>query len=159
MTTEKRPAETEHDMRKSVVVLAATILIAAAAAFTTPAAATEVKEAVTLCDNNPNCKSGTPDSTGAMLLNVKTSKGTTYIDCPPKGDCHILRHDPKGNVTDVVSGLETRATGRGGPGVGKASGDNPRSRRGSGTVLTRGVEGEPPASASTEPKDTATAPK
>jgi hypothetical protein len=182
MTNEKRPAETERDqhlttpsefqnggptttrsrgqwgenpMRKSVVLLAAITLIAAAAAFTTPAAATEVQEVVKLCDNNPNCKYGPPDSTGAMLLNVTTSKGTTYIDCPPKGDCHILRRAPGGNVTDVVSGLETRG---GGPGRGPRAGSSPKGYDWR-PLSSRGIEVEPPASAPTGQEEKATAPK
>ena len=113
MTTATRPAQTERGMRKSVVLLAAITLFAAAAAFTTPAAATEVKEAVKLCDNNPNCKSGPPDSTGVRFLNVRTSEGTTYkgityIACPPEGDCRVLMFDPEGIVTDEIGGVESR---------------------------------------------------
>jgi hypothetical protein len=193
MTTENRPAETDRDqqlttrvelksggptttrsrgqwgkdpLRKSVVLLVATMLIAAVAAFTTPAAATEVKEAVKLCDQNPNCKSALPDSTGVRFFNVKTSEKMTFIACPPEGDCRVLMFDPEGDVTNEIGGVDSRAlncapycrkcscarspcNGQCGSWWFGTGGSTTGTTGTTGGVILRGVEGAP---APTEPK-------
>lgn len=53
------------------------------------AQATDARQAVKLCDNNPNCNYRVNDN-GSVDLNVKNCGGgseTCFINCPQKGQC------------------------------------------------------------------------
>ncbi len=54
--------------------------------YLAPADATEVREAIRLCDKNPNCSYRVRDN-GSVDITVSDDSGGKYINCPQKGQC------------------------------------------------------------------------
>ena len=115
----------------TTAVCAITFGLCFSVTLATPASATEVREAVRLCDKNPNCGYGSPDSDGSMLLVVKDGGGggggATVIHCPPKGPCSVQKKNPtgkgketagkSGNVAGALAKSRGAATKKGTPAV------------------------------------------
>ena len=81
----------ENPMRRFVLALAAA-LIAAAIGLPAPAAATEAREAIKLCDQRAaktkDCSYGVLDN-GSVVINVgkACNNDTCVIECPQVGQC------------------------------------------------------------------------
>lgn len=71
------------------------ILTAAAfAAMSFPAFAVEVREAIRICEGNPQCDYKVSD-TGVTTFSVADgSGGTNIVQCPQRGDCQCLTCKP-----------------------------------------------------------------
>ena len=86
-------------MRKSLVltIASAPLLLGTGVALSTPAAATDISQAVELCDKNPSCTKH-PRGPGGLDLKVKTSEGDKTVRCPITGPCVVLRTTPSGDT-------------------------------------------------------------
>lgn len=71
-------------MRMSLILPAAAALAVAAVGLSSPAGATEIKEAIKLCKQNPSCKMG---SSG---YGYNFTVGTNEVWCPEEGECVCL---------------------------------------------------------------------
>lgn len=72
------------------------LMLAAAtlAAMPLPAMAVEVREAIRICDGNPQCDYKVGD-TGVTTFSVADgSGGTNIVQCPQRGDCQCLTCKP-----------------------------------------------------------------
>jgi hypothetical protein len=84
-----------------------------ASVMPTPAAATEARGAIKMCDKNPNCSYKVNDN-GSVDLQVSNAQGIQVISCPQKGECrcdlcqHPARTGPKkglkANVASMLTG-------------------------------------------------------
>jgi hypothetical protein len=84
---------------------AVSLLLTTGAVLSPPAAATDLHQAVKLCDANPNCALLPPvDGTGMQMV-VKTSQGEKIVDCPAKGPCTVSLTKPTGGTTGVGKGV------------------------------------------------------
>lgn len=71
--------------------------ILAAAAFAVlplAAQAVEVKEAIKICDNNPQCDYRVGDKGITTFTVADGSGGTNIVECPLRGDCQCLTCKP-----------------------------------------------------------------
>lgn len=99
---------------KIVLSAAGPLLLLTAIALSTPAAATDLNQAVKLCDANPNCALLPPTNAQGMEMTVKTPGGGTHIiSCPKTGQCTVDLKTPAGgksatgkagNVARVLAG-------------------------------------------------------
>jgi hypothetical protein len=97
-------------MRKSIVltIAAAPLLLGTGVALSTPAAATDIKQAVKLCDANPNCTKS-PGGAGGLDLKVKTSQGDKTVRCPITGPCTVTFTSDSAIVTGILAGAHRKA--------------------------------------------------
>lgn len=65
-------------------IFAGTVLATVIASH--PALATNARQAIRLCEKNPNCSYRVADN-GSVFINVKTSDGSHQVNCPQEGQC------------------------------------------------------------------------
>jgi len=102
-------------MRKFIMPMLAATFFAATATLSTPAAATEIREAIKLCDANPPCGYGPPDSAGGMTI---TANGH-IISCPAKGACSVIGARAPGSKPTRAAGNVASVLKASGPGMAK----------------------------------------
>lgn len=66
---------------KSLILAASALFL-----FASAASATTAREAIRLCDKNPNCSYTVRDN-GSVDLTVKNPGGTSHVNCPQEGPC------------------------------------------------------------------------
>ena len=79
-------------------------LIMAAAVIATmvlPAYAVEVREAIKICDNNPQCEYRVSDTGVTTFTVADGSGGTNIVDCPQRGECQCLTCKPGTKKTSL----------------------------------------------------------
>ncbi|MFZ1772581.1 MAG: hypothetical protein WAT78_01330 [Rhizobiaceae bacterium] len=80
-------------------------LMLAPLAFTAPAFATDARQAIKLCDKNPNCSYNVRDN-GSVTIVVADGAGGKHISCPQEGECScdLCRVNPKQGKRAVFGG-------------------------------------------------------
>lgn len=97
-------------MRKAILFFTlASITLIAAATLPMPAAATDARQAIALCDNRgSDCKMNTDKETGNTTLCVNNSGKTECVQCPLQGNCVVAKKSGSkgkiGPVNGVLSG-------------------------------------------------------
>jgi len=73
-----------------------------AVTLSTPAAATDVHQAIKMCQDNANCRFSSNYETGGLYIEVDTSEGHKTVSCPPKGPCSVQSKTPQGGKSSTV---------------------------------------------------------
>lgn len=91
-------------MRERAILFLCFVAFAISANLTTPAAATDARGAISLCDaRGPDCSYGVHEDGGVTLV-VNNGGKQTVIECPLQGNCSVLgRKGGKGTGTAVGS--------------------------------------------------------
>jgi hypothetical protein len=78
------------------------ILAASAfASFSLSAYAVEVREAIKICDNNPQCEYKVSDTGVTTFVVDDGSGGTNIVQCPQRGECQCLTCKPGTKKTSL----------------------------------------------------------
>lgn len=77
------------------------LAVAVIASMSLPVFAVEVREAIKICDGNPQCDYRVSDTGVTTFVVDDGSGGTNIVECPQRGECQCLTCKPGTKKTSL----------------------------------------------------------